>query len=401
MLNISPIFNAMMRNKNSIVLIIMQIALTLAIVSNAAFIIEQRISDMQRDTGIKEAQVLSFNLYFFDPEVEITDQLLLDEQELRKLPGVIDAVAINQIPLSGSGDSWSFLNQAQEDGALQVGAGVFHGGEHLLSGLGVAVSRGRNFTANDVVYLRDGMVTPDAAIVTQAFADTMFANEDALGKTIYNLGKPIEIIGIVDQMQGSWLHSDNVENNVFVPMIMPSNFKRFAVHVEAGMANEIRHQIEDIMLKLENRRVIMPVASLEEQKKSSYQQDRLMTNMLMVIIAVLIFITALGIAGMTIFNVNRRQKQIGTRRALGASRLEIQRYFMIESALIAGIGIVIGIILALVLNNYLMTYFSSESLSFDYIVATLTGIILVIEFAVFWPARKASMISPAIATRSV
>ena len=183
-------------------------------------------------------------------------------------------------------------------------------------------------------------------------------------------------------------------------MINARKFVRFAIRVDQGEADHVIAQVPEVMLGLENRRVVDPGETLAVLKARSYQGDKLMTNMLMVIIAVLVFITALGIAGMTIFNVNRRQKQIGTRRALGASRMDIQRYFMTESAIVACIGIVIGVVLALVLNNYLMTYFSSTSLSFNYIVMTVIGIVLVIEFAVFWPARKASLISPAIATRS-
>ncbi|WP_206483674.1 FtsX-like permease family protein [Thalassotalea sp. G2M2-11] len=401
MLNISPIFNAMMRNKSSIILIVMQIALTLAIVSNAAFIIKERIDTMQRDSGLPETQLIGFDVYFYDDAVNIANQLLLDQQKLLEVPGVIEATPINQIPLSGSGDSWSFRNQLETDGAISSGAGVFIGNYNIADVFGHTIAQGRNFRPDEFVIRDNNGNVPKVTIITQALADELFPESNAVGKFIYSTDIPIQVIGIIDKMQGSWVHSSLVEKTALMPMINVKQFMRFIVRIEPKEVNQVIASVQELLLALENRRVVSPAETLIEKKERSYQSDKLMTNMLVVIITVLVFITALGIAGMTIFNVNRRQKQIGTRRALGASRMEIQRYFMTESALIAGLGIVIGVVLALVLNNYLMTYFSATSLSLNYIVTTIVGIVLVIEFAVFWPARKASMISPAIATRSV
>ncbi|WP_286234912.1 ABC transporter permease [Thalassotalea sediminis] len=401
MLHISPIFNAMMRNKSSVILIIMQIALTLAIVSNAAFIIKERIDDMNRDSGIPESEIIGVAMYFYDDNVDIAKQLLVDQQKIMEIPGVVEATGINQLPLSGSGDSWGFRNQLEGEGAISAGAGVFTGNYNITKLFGHEITKGRDFRPDDFIVRETGAEAPKVAIITQALADEIFPDENALGKYMYSIDMPFQIIGIIDKMQGPWVHSPMVDRNVLMPVLSVHQFIRFAIRVEPGQVDHILKDIQDILLKLENRRVINEISTIEDMKATSYQRDKLMTNMLMVIIAVLIFITALGIAGMTIFNVNRRQKQIGTRRALGASRVDIQRYFMTESALIAGIGIILGIILALVLNNYLMTYFSSDALSFNYIGATLVGIILVIEVAVFIPALKASKISPAIATRSV
>ena len=401
MLNISPLFNAMLRNKSSIILIVLQIALTLAIVSNAAFIIKGRIDDMQRGSGLAETQLIGFHMYFYDDAVNIADQLLLDQQKVLELPGVIDATAINQIPLSGSGDSWTFRNQLDSDGAQNINAGVFLGNYNIANVFGHKIIEGRNFRPDELVIReRDGN-TPKVTIITQALSDKLFPEGNALGKFIYSADVPVQVIGIIDKMQGSWLHSPMVEQTALMPVLNVRKFMRFIILVEAEQVDSVIANVQQFLLAQENRRVISSAETLLEKKKRSYQSDKLMTNMLIVIIAVLIFITALGIAGMTVFNVNRRQKQIGTRRALGASRLDILRYFMTESAVIALIGITIGVVLALVLNNYLMTYFSTTSLAFNYIVTTLVGIIVVVEFAVFWPARKASMISPAIATRSV
>ncbi len=391
----------MMRSKSSVVLIVMQIALTLAIVSNAAFIIHERINDMNRDTGIPESQVVAFFMYFFDDEVDIIQQLRIDGQKVKELPGVINASAINQVPLSGSGDSWSVRNQAENEGAISVGTGTFFGGVDVVSSLGLTVSRGRDFRPEDMIARVNGDEEPQVVIITQALADKLFPEQDALGKTLYTYTMPLQIIGIIDQMQGPWVHSELVERNMFVPVEVTNKFFRFAIHVEPEYVEQVMADIQEYMLSLENRRVVNPPMTVAENKSGSYQNDRLMTNMLIIIITVLVFITALGIAGMTIFNVNRRQKQIGTRRAIGATKNDIISYFLTESFIMCALGLVLGSIGAVVLSNYLMSYFQSSALSINYIIGTIVGIVIVVAFSVFWPARKASMISPAIATRSV
>lgn len=401
MLQIVPIFNAMMRTKSSVILIIIQIALTVAIVSNASYIITERIQHMQRDTGLPEEQVIGFNLFFFDSNVDSTEQLALDAMKLRELPGVIDASSANQIPLSGSGDSWMFRDLYEMEGAKTGSSTVFYGDEHLINSFGIKIISGRNFTKDEVVYEKETKERPSVVIVTQAMADYFFPNGDALGKTIFNMESPMKVVGIVERMLGPWLDSAMVERSAFLPQVPVRSFNRMVVRTESYAVDSVMRDIQDTLLSIENRRVVQAPQTLSEMKKDSYKSDRLMVGMLVVIITVLVFITALGIAGMAIFNVNRRRKQIGTRRALGASKVAILGYFMTESAIYSVIGIIIGVGLSFVLNNYLIEFLSSSALSLNYIVATVVGVIIVGQIAVFLPARKAAAISPAIATRSV
>ncbi|WP_286264041.1 ABC transporter permease [Thalassotalea atypica] len=404
MFQIMPILSAMMRNKGSVSLIIIQIALTLAIVSNATFIISERIAMMQRDTGLPVEEIFSVNSFFFDDRVDPIDQISLDARRLREMPGVISATSINQVPLSGSGDSWGVRDKREIEGAKVAYTGVYTGDHHTLSTLGQTVSQGRDFNADDVLHLRNEVQMPKAAIVTSALAKELFADENAIGKYIYtgptDTAEPIEIIGVVAQMQGSWVHSDIVEKNVFFPVVNSWNSMTLVVRAEQSALDSIALEMEDVLLGLEKNRVVGEPRTMAKMKKRSYQRDRLMTNMLLVIVAVLIFITALGIAGVSIFNVNRRRKQIGTRRALGASKGDIVSYFMTESALIAAVGIVIGTLLTFTLNTFLMKQFSTTSLSLDYLLFTMVGIVLISQISAFWPAKKATHISPAIATRS-
>jgi putative ABC transport system permease protein len=69
MLHIKPILSSLMRSKSAPVLLLLQIILSVAIVANASFIINERLSLMQRESGYAEDQILTFNLYNFDPAI--------------------------------------------------------------------------------------------------------------------------------------------------------------------------------------------------------------------------------------------------------------------------------------------------------------------------------------------
>src|SRR5215469_11728016 len=114
-----------------------------------------------------------------------------------------------------------------------------------------------------------------------------------------------------------------------------------------------------------------------------------------------VFGTALGIVGLTSFSVSQRTRQIGTRRALGARRADIVRYFMTENWLITSIGVVLGSVFAVALNYWLVSLFKVSPISWYYIPAGVLGLWVLGLLAVLGPALRAAAISPAIATRSV
>ena len=105
--------------------------------------------------------------------------------------------------------------------------------------------------------------------------------------------------------------------------------------------------------------------------------------------------------GLASFSVARRTRQIGIRRALGATKPAIVRYFMLENFVVSSIGIVAGGMLAVGLNILMVQAFSLTPLAWYVIPIAMVVLWIVGQLAVAGPARKASNISPAIATRSV
>jgi putative ABC transport system permease protein len=99
--------------------------------------------------------------------------------------------------------------------------------------------------------------------------------------------------------------------------------------------------------------------------------------------------------------VNARRKQIGTRRAVGARRTDIVRYFLVENGLLAAAGVVVGAVLAYGFSWWLTTAFQLTPLQPGFVLVTALGLVAVGQLAVLWPARRAAAIPPAVATRTV
>jgi putative ABC transport system permease protein len=112
-------------------------------------------------------------------------------------------------------------------------------------------------------------------------------------------------------------------------------------------------------------------------------------------------VTALGIIGLATFQVNARRKQIGTRRALGARRADIVRYFLLENGLLGAGGALVGVLLAYAASGWLTKVFQMAPLPPLYVAASALALLGLGQLAVLWPARRAGAIDPAVATRTV
>ncbi|QTL37408.1 ABC transporter permease [Pseudoalteromonas viridis] len=401
MFEIKPTLNALMRSKLGAVLLILQLAITLAIVSNAVSIIQDRLTYLNQDTGYPEAAIFKFNSLNFDKQLNRLQQVELDEQQLRNIDGVIAAAAVSSVPLSGSGSSDGIQLKPMPQESKRVNMGYVTGDEHMLRALGASLSEGRDFTEDDVVVSDGDGRLPSVIIVSRAVTDALFGPSKGLGETVYWGTNPLTIVGIVDTMANQWPKSSFGENTALIPVIRAGNFQKFIVRTAPQDRAQVMRQIEELMLASHRERVISDVTGLDQKKARYDAKDVLMMRMLMTLIVVLVIVTALGIFGLSTFNISKRTKQIGTRRALGARKSAIVRYFVVENALICAMGLALGAAAAVLLGQQLMQWYSVPALGYSFIAVTAGLLLLMSLLSVLMPALRAANISPSIATRSV
>jgi putative ABC transport system permease protein len=395
-----------MHNRTGAVLIALQIALTLAIVINSAFIIQQRSDRIERPTGLDEANTAVFYTTLFEPNADQRQLYRDDLEAIRAIPGVVATTHSNSVPASGSGWGESVMVTPETPSNEAIGFGKFMVDEHGLETFDLELVSGRNLRPEEMrVRNMESVDHPKVMLVSQALADELFPDGDALGKTVYNEpnGKsPLEIIGIFDHMQHAWPNAiSSVNRSVLMPeIIMFGGEMMYVVRSEPGQLDRVMADVEEYLSKNRSR-IVDTVRSFEEIKNRTYSGDIAMVKLLTAVIAVLTGITGLGIVGLAWFSVTQRRKQIGTRRALGASRWHITRYFMVEIGMISAAGLVLGVAGTVALNWFLDTNYEVGRLPLWYLPIGVVALWLLSQAAVLLPARRAANIPPALATRSI
>jgi putative ABC transport system permease protein len=276
---------------------------------------------------------------------------------------------------------------------------------------------GRNFRADEIASLGPyDRSQPAVIIITRDLAHKLFPDSAAVGQRVYlSDDGPSTIIGMVDRLQGSYAGSSTRsidEDTVLVPARYASSDD--GASYAGGTVYLVRAQPDQLAAVLraapaalvaQNRmRVISPedgVVTLAQARTKAYATDRGVAIMMGAVCVLLLLATAGGIVGLSSFWVGQRRRSIGVRRALGATRGDILRYFQAENALIVGIGVVLGAALGIAANLSLMTHYELPRMPLWLLGVGALSLWLLGQLAVFGPARRAAAVPPVEATRSV
>lgn len=403
--NLRQVASALRRNRTGALLVAMQIAITLAVLVNAVFIVKQRYERTERPTGFDVENVFAIASAGFAQDFDYVATMREDLAYLRSVPGVLAATASNAVPLSGGSGAMASLATKPNDEINSLRGGYFEVDEQGIAALGVRIVAGRPFEQSEVLPPAESMTArmPQQIIITQAFADALFPNQNALGKTVYDsVDTPVTVVGIMERMQAASVDVDYVNQVSLVPR-QPSSSPRnfYIVRTEPGQRDIVMRTVEERITTSNPDRMISWVRSLEEARRRVYLADRNMAIFLVTITALLLGLTVLSLFGLATFNVNARIKQIGTRRALGARRADIVRYFLFENWLITTIGIALGCVLTLGASHWLSREYGLPRLDLVYLVGGVVVLWVLGQIAAWQPARAAAAVPPAVATRRV
>jgi len=410
-MQIRPILAALRHHRGATALIVLQIALTLGIVCNALFIIQQRREHMARPTGIDEANLAVVHNQWIGKFT--TDQLnamtLGDLAALRQLPGVGDAYADYTYPAVGPGAQLLSVRYTREQPKKTSYAESYYADEHTLSTLGLKLVAGRNFRPDEIRAIGDAdNFTPAVIIITQDLAERLFQQQSAVGRAIYIRDMPSTIVGVIEHLQ---VPAIGTHSFAYCSILLPlrsgdvnNGGSYYLLRAKPGQLDNVVRTAPAKLLTLNRMRVLDEEGGAQPYsvlRAVGYASDRGMALLLGMICAVLLAATVGGIVGLSSFWVSQRQKQIGIRRAIGATRGDILRYYHTENFLIVSFGIVLGMLLALALNLTLMKYYELPRLPLYYLPMGAVVLWLLGQLAVLGPAVRAAAVSPVTATRSV
>lgn len=408
-MDIRPILSTLSRHKTAAALIVFEIALSCAIICNALFLITGRLERMNRPTGLDESHIVTVQARGIARDENAAAVTQSDLAALRAIPGVVDASISNQIPFGNSNWTSSVrLTAEQRDPTMSVSN--YLGDHRLLDTLGLRLVAGRNFTSDEIRDFAqmnlEGNVAFPSAILGAATARRLFPDGDALGRTVLIWGdEPTVVIGVVERLArpGNSGSTSSYEETVILPGAMSYASGLYLLRVaDPGQRAAVLDQAMRTLASQGPTRIVdaEQARTLESMRARFYRQDRAMAWLLVAVSIALLVVTALGIVGLASFWVQQRHRQIGIRRALGATRGQILRYFMTENFLLATIGIVLGMLLAYALNQLLMQRYELPRLPLFYLPIGALVLWALGQVAVYGPARRAALVPPAVATRS-
>lgn len=412
-MDIRPIISTLSRHKTAAGLIALEIALTCAIICNAVFLISARLDRMARPSGFAEDELVNVLLVGMSKDANPQAQVRDDLAALRGIAGVRSVAATNQVPYRNS--SWnSSVNLTPDQMHPTLNASVYIGSEDLVDTFGLRLVAGRDFLPDEhqsfeaLQAVDDSEASVPSVIISKVLAERLFPGKNPLGQVIYSWGDaPITVVGVVEHL----IRPNDIggaaerEYSMVLPISAPVEYgSDYMLRVDDPARREaiLKTALDTLQQRNPNRIVIeSSTTTVEAFKHEFYQQDRAMAWLLVAVSVSLLVVTALGIVGLASFWVQQRARQIGVRRALGATRGQILRYFQTENFLIASLGIVLGMALAYAINGALMERYELPRLPWQYLPIGAAALWLLGQIAVLGPALRAAAVPPAVATRSV
>lgn len=403
-MSLSPIIASLRRHKLTAFLLTLQVSLTCAIVCNVAFMIVSRGQLLRQPSGVAENQLVLIESTDLDSNAQPLVRHDTDLAALRVIQGVKSVAAVDALPFNHH--DWSNGISLVADGPSRAMASAFNGTPGEIAALGMRLVEGRDLLPSEYVpegsaHDWSGLDQVPVAIVTRALADKLFPGQDPLGKAIYPDEKPVRIVGVVDHLLRPHAYggADN-DYATLLPMLPDGNDITYVLRTAPKDRARVLKQATDVLERVHGNRILRHAQTFEQLRATFFHRDRTMIGLLIAAATGLLIVTALGIAGLASFWVQQRRRSIGIRRAVGATRRDILRYFQTENFLIVSAGVVLGGVLAYTLNVLLMMHDEQPRLPIGYLACGAVALWSLGQLAVLGPALRGAAVPPVVATRA-
>ena len=407
MLQLRPILSTLRRHRTAALLIVIEIALTCAIVCNSVFLIANRIERLQFGSGLADTELVHLGTRSIGHDDNAAAGTREDLAALRALPGVRSAAILSTIPF-GHESRNTGINLKPAQPTPTIDASMYSGDVGLAATLGLRMVVGRDFRADEVVdddeFGKNDNFHLPAVIVTRAAAERLFPGTDAVGQAIYIFDDaPVRIVGVVDRLTRP--HPDHADQSDLYSIILPlrPTFDNgtYVLRTDPAQRDTVLKAAVAALERVNPHRVAQEHGRFEDLRGDYYKTDLAMVWLLAGVCVALLVVTAFGIVGLASFWVQQRTKMIGTRRALGATRGQILRYFQTENLLLTSAGIALGMLGAFAINQWLMTQYELPRLPLLYLPLGALVLWVLGQVAVLAPARRAAALPPAHAMRGL
>lgn len=399
------IIAALRKHRLATFLIALQIALACAVLCNACFLVAQRLEATQIDSGMDETSLGTIKLSGFDPQQsgDLNARVL---NALRGVAGVETVSVINMVPF-GETAVRAGVSLDQEEKNFGGVIDFYVGDVKAIEGLGLRLVAGRLPAPDEYTPVTQHVPANPPVLITRTLAAHFWPGQNPVGQQFWTMDMTFRVVGVIEHLSVTAPgggESEDPDWSVFVPAAAgPGLAGKYLVRGRPGdiarVMDDARKAVlaaaPDAVLDLEQSQ------GLVELRDSYFKSSRVMAALLMGVIVALLVTTALGIVGLASFWVTQRRKQIGIRRALGATQGDIRRYFQIENFIIVTLGLFFGMLFAYGLNLGLMRAYELPRLPIWYLPIGAVTLWILGQLAVLPTALRAAAISPMSAIKAI
>ena len=381
------------------VLVVVEMALSVALVAVSAFLIQSLLAVQQVPLGFDPSNVftLQFRLpqnKYAKPE-DIARFFKNAIERVRAVPGVQSAALVRAVPFSGNGGLTGYAVEGKPaPDPAQMPQARFHlVTPEYFKTLRIPLLKGRDFTD------RDDLRTPLVAVINDTFAKRAWPGDDPIGRqfTTPNTPGPVTVIGMV----GDTKHYTATEpaipqlyaSHYQVPLIFSSLVARVS-----GSPMSVTNDVKKAIWSVDKDQPVWAVRSLEAQVGATQGQSRFLTLLLGIFAGVALLLAGVGIYGVTSYSVAQRTHEIGIRLALGASGERVLREFVGRGVRLTLIAVAIGLIGAVAMGRLASAMLFGVTPIDPAALAGAAIILGVVSVAACYiPARRASRVDPVVA----
>jgi len=382
-------------------LVIAQVALSVLLLAGAALFARSLSNLEELNPGFNPDHLLSFSVepslsgYSQERSIQIFDRI---GKQVSAVPGVVSAVA-SAIPLM-TNSNWSMTVRVEgyepKEGE-DMNPSVNSVGPGYFSTMGQALVVGREFTE------RDAAGAPKVAIINEAMAKYYFPGVNPVGHRIgWRRGSAtdIEIVGVVKDAKSSTLR-EKIPRFVYTPYMQETDLTQMTFYVRArGDAAAIGGAVRSAVQHVDPNLPIFGMKTVDQQVDDSLFVERMVAALSVGFGALATLLAAIGLYGLMSYSVARRTREIGIRMALGAERRSVLWLVIREVAVLVGVGIVVGVPVALALGRLVQSQLfdlsATDPLAFGGAAALLAAVALLAGYV---PARRATRVDPMLALR--
>lgn len=387
------------RNAGRRLLVVVEIALSLALLIGASLMLNSLLRLQNIDPGFDMENVLTMQLDLFGARYEGTEDYVSYTErfleKIRNLPGVVGTGVTTKLPLAGGDMTMKFSIEGRSmnpDDRAQFSLRSVS--SDYLQTMGISLLKGRTLNRDD------DAGAPRVLVINQTLEKRFWPDGDAVGRRLIRDDTVYEIVGVVADVR-HWGLGTPTKPEIYASYSqLPYNFYSLVVKTAAA-PEQLITPVRSAIRGIAPGQPAFNIRAITDVYADSIARSNFYTRLLLIFACVALVLAVVGLYGVVAYSFSQRVREIGIRIAIGADRRDVLRLVLGESLAMTAVGLALGIVMAIASSRVLASLLYGVSVTdpATFVIAALVFMVIALA-ATYFPARKTSRIHPMVILRN-